>query len=162
MTRVLPVGLALLFLGCADRAEVARAERAAADEAARGEVVAALERYTIAARAVDGDAVAENFTLDGTLFEPGIAPLAGRETIRKFMKSFPGVKVHVATATPDEVQSFGDTAYVWGTYFEKLSFPGQPSSEQNGRFVMEWRKEAGGWKVRRYFRVPVTTATFQP
>jgi uncharacterized protein (TIGR02246 family) len=118
-----------------------------------------VEDYLIAARAVDGDAVASKFTLDGTLFEPGIQPLSGREAIRKFMKSFPGVQVHAATKTAEEIQVFGDVGYVWGAYFEKLSFPGQPTSEQHGRFVMEWRRQSSVWRVRRYFRVPVTTTT---
>jgi hypothetical protein len=48
---------------------------------------------------------------------------------------------------------------MWGSYFERLAFPGQPVSEQHGRFVIEWvRPPAGGWLIQRYYRIPLPTA----
>jgi hypothetical protein len=90
------------------------------------------------------------------LFEPGIQPVVGRDSIRAFIASFPGVKVHVATATPDTIEVFGETALLWGSYFERLSFPGQPTSEQHGRFVTEWVRQADGrWLIERFYRIPL-------
>jgi uncharacterized protein (TIGR02246 family) len=124
--------------------------------AARNEVVAALDRYQVAARAVDPDAIAGFFTATGTLFEPGITPIRGRDSIRAFIGSFPGVQVHTATATPDTIEVYGGTAYLWGSYYEHLAFPGQPESEQSGRFVMQWvRQPDGAWLIERHFRVPL-------
>jgi len=125
-------------------------------DSARAEVVAALDRYQVAARAVDPDAIAGFFTATGTLFEPGIDPIRGRDSIRAFIASFPGVQVHTATATPDTVEVYGGTAYLWGSYYEHLAFPGQPESEQHGRFVMQWvRQPDASWLIERYFRVPL-------
>ena len=124
----------------------------------RAEVLATLERYMEASRRVDADDIASFYASDGTLFEPGIQPVVGRETIRAFIESFPGVRVDVATATPDVVEVFDDTVIVWGTYHEELSFPGQPASAQDGRFVMEFVREGDRWLVQRLFRVPVETA----
>jgi uncharacterized protein (TIGR02246 family) len=125
------------------------------EAAARAEVAAALQRYQAAARRVDPDAIAAFYTENATLFEPGIAPVQGRESIRAFMGSFPGVQVEVADATPDTIEVFGGTAYLWGSYFERLAFPGQPVSEQHGKFVTEWvRQEDGRWLIHRFFRVP--------
>lgn len=123
---------------------------------ARREVVARLEAYTAAARAVDADASVAFFTDGGTLFEPGITPLVSRDSIRAFIRSFPGVVVDSAAATADTVQVFGRTAIVWGSFFERLRFPGQPESAQHGRFVMEWQRGADGtWRIHRYYRVPL-------
>lgn len=122
------------------------------------EIAQAMERYMVAARAVDPDAIAAFFTPTGTLFEPGISPVESRESIRTFIASFPGVRVEIATATPDTIEVFGDTALLWGSYFERLAFPGQPVSEQHGRFVTEWvRQSDGTWLIQRFFRVPVSS-----
>jgi uncharacterized protein (TIGR02246 family) len=124
----------------------------------RPSVIAALEHYMTAARAVDPDAIAACFAPTGLLLEPGIPPIEGREAIREFIVSFPGVDVQVAIATADVVEVFGDTALIWGSYFERLAFPGQPLSVQHGRFVIEWVRGAdGGWLILRFFRIPVPT-----
>ncbi len=108
------------------------------------------------ARAVNADSVAAFFTSNGTLFEPGIFPIVTPDSIRAFMASFPGVRVDSATAVPDTIEVFGNTALLWGSYFEKLAFPGQPPSEQHGKFVIEWLQQPdSSWKIHRYYRVPL-------
>ncbi len=89
-------------------------------------------------------------------------PIVSRDSIRAFIRSFPGVIVDSAFARADTVEVFGQTAIVWGSYFERLRFPGQPVSAQHGRFVMEWQREADGtWRIHRYYRVPLPTG-WQP
>ena len=128
----------------------------AAEATARDQVAAAMQRYMVHARAVNADSVAASFTPTGTLLEPGIFPIETRDSIRAFMASFPGVRVDSATATPDTIEVLGDTALLWGSYFERLAFPGQPLSEQYGRFVVEWlRQPDGAWLIHRYYRVPL-------
>lgn len=123
----------------------------------RKEVSIALQRYTDASRAVDADASSKFFTATGVLFEPGIPPIQGPDSIRAFISSFPGVQVDSATTTADVIEVFGDTAFVWGSYFEKLRFPGQPESTQNGKFVMEWVMQPNNreWLIQRYYRIPL-------
>lgn len=126
------------------------------EPAAAGEVARALQRYQAVARTVNPDSMAAFFTPGGTLFEPGIRPIQTRDSIRAFLASFPGVKVHVATATPDSIEVYGRTAYLWGSYHERLDFPGQPTSEQRGKFVTQWvRQDDGHWLIHRMFRVPL-------
>lgn len=123
---------------------------------AREAVAATLQRYQAAARTVNPDSIAAFYTPTATLFEPGIRPVRTRDSIRAFIASFPGVRVDVATATPDTIEVFGGTAFLWGSYFERLAFPGQPVSEQHGKFVIEWVRQADGrWLIERFFRVPV-------
>ena len=150
--RALPASLAIA-IACAagppDQAAVATT---------RQEIAQAMDRYMVAARAVDPDAIAAFYTETGTLFEPGMSPVETRAAIRAFMASFPGVRVEVATATPDAIEVFGDTVLLWGSYFERLAFPGQPVSEQRGKFVAEWvRQPDHTWLIERLFRVPVST-----
>jgi len=148
--------ISIFLIACASPSR--DADPVAKATATRAEVADAMQRYMVAARAVDPDAMAAFYAPTATLFEPGINPIEGRETIRTFMASFPGVKVDSASATPDTIEVFGNTALFWGSYFERLSFPGQPVSEQHGKFVAEWTRQADGqWLMQRHFRVPVTT-----
>lgn len=153
--RILPV--TSILLGACTVAPADHASAAAStDDAARTAVLARMDAYTVAARAVDADASAAFFAPGGTLFEPGIPPIVSPDSIRAFMKSFPGVIVDSAMARADTVEVFGETALVWGTYFERLRFPGQPESAQHGKFVMEWRQGADGiWRIERYYRIPL-------
>jgi hypothetical protein len=140
--------------GCATAAR--DPDSAATDVAARAAITSTMERYMVHARAVNADSVASFFTSDGTLFEPGIFPIVTPDSIRAFMASFPGVRVDSATAVPDTIEVFGTTALLWGSYFEKLAFPGQPLSEQHGKFVIEWVQQPdSSWKIHRYYRVPL-------
>ncbi len=83
-------------------------------------------------------------------------PITSPDSIRAFVASFPGVQVESASAVPDTIELHGNTGYLWGRYFERLVFPGQPRSEQHGRFVMQWERQPDGrWLIQRYFRVPV-------
>ncbi|MEW5918891.1 MAG: nuclear transport factor 2 family protein, partial [Gemmatimonadota bacterium] len=125
-------------------------------DAARHAIANTLERYMRHARAVNAESVATFFTANGTLFEPGIPPIVTRDSIRRFMASFPGVRVDSATAVPDTIEVYGDTALLWGSYFEKLAFPGQPESEQHGKFVIQWlRQPDATWQIHRYYRIPL-------
>jgi uncharacterized protein (TIGR02246 family) len=126
-----------------------------AETGGRAAVLSALERYMVAARAVDPEGIAAAFAPTGVLFEPGIFPIVSRDSLRLFVASFPGVQVESAAVVPDTIQLFGGTAYLWGSYYERLVFPGQPRSEQRGRLVIEWTRQGDGtWLIQRYFRVP--------
>lgn len=115
-----------------------------------------MQRYQVAARTVDPDSIAAFYTPTAILFEPGINPVQTRDSIRAFIASFPGVRVEVATATADTIEVWCGTALLWGSYFERLAFPGQPVSEQHGKFVTEWvRQSDGTWLIQRFFRVPI-------
>ena len=147
--------LALSVVAC-ERAQQTVA--GSAPNAARAEVEAAMQRYMAAARAVNADSMAASFAPDGELLEPGIPVVASRDSIRAFMGSFPGVRVDSATAVADTIEVMGDVAFYWGSYFERLAFPGQPASEQHGKFVIEWSRQSDGrWFIRRYYRIPLST-----
>jgi ketosteroid isomerase-like protein len=141
-----------LLLSCGRGSRVPDSARSAA---IRDTITAAMQRYQMAARSVNPDSIAAFYTPMAVLFEPGINPVRTRDSIRAFIASFPGVRVDVATASADTIEVWDDTALLWGSYFERLAFPGQPVSEQRGKFVAEWVRQADGtWLIQRLFRVP--------
>jgi ketosteroid isomerase-like protein len=115
-----------------------------------------MQRYQVAARSVNPDSIAAFYAPTAILFEPGIHPIQTRDSIRAFLASFPGVRVEVATATPDTIEIVDGMALYWGSYFERLDFPGQPQSEQHGKFVAQWVRQADGiWLIQRLYRIPL-------
>lgn len=155
--RLLLLATPALLLSCGPAHPVRDSAR---DAAVRDTIAAAMQRYQVAARAVNPDSIAAFYTPMATLFEPGINPVRSRDSIRAFIASFPGVRVEVATATPDTIEVWDGTALLWGSYFERLAFPGQPVSEQHGKFVAEWvRQRDGTWLIEKLFRVPMPTPT---
>ena len=51
------------------------------------------------------------------------------------------------------------------TLRERLSFPGQPVSEQDGRFVIEWTRsesDSAPWLIKRYYRIPLPGTRLGP
>ena len=149
--RYLSLGFFLVVACTSNRSDTASPE-SAGDRAA---IARTWDRYMVHARAVNADSVATFYTSNATLFEPGIFPIVTRDSIRAFMGSFPGVRVDSATAPADTIEVYGNTAYLWGSYFEKLAFPGQPESQQHGRFVIQWVKQPdGAWLIHRFYRVP--------
>jgi uncharacterized protein (TIGR02246 family) len=131
--------------------------------AAQAQIADTMERYQRAARTTNPDLIAAFYTPTGVLLEPGISPVHGREAIRAFIASFPGVRVDVATATPDEIEVWDGRALLWGSYFERLAFPGQPESEQHGKFVIRWaRQPDGAWLIQRFYRIPIATSEPMP
>jgi hypothetical protein len=152
-TRFLLLATSALLLSCGPARP---APDAARDAAIRDTVAAAMQRYQLAARSVNPDSIAAFFTPTAVLFEPGIHPVRTRDSIRAFIASFPGVRVDVATASADTIEVWGGAALLWGSYFERLAFPGQPVSEQHGKFVAEWVRQADNtWLMQRLFRVPI-------
>lgn len=128
----------------------------------RAQVADAMQRYQDAARSTDPDRISAFYTDTGVLLEPGIQPIVGRDAIRAFIASFPGVRVDVATATPERIDVWTNDSHnhaiLWGSFHEKLGFPSQPDSEQHGRFVTQWiRRADGSWLIERFYRIPIAT-----
>ncbi len=121
-----------------------------------------MNRYMVVARAVDAAAMAAFFTPTGVLFEPGIT-IQTPDSIRAFLASLPGVRVDSATTLADTIEVHGRMALFWGSYFERLAFPGQPVSEQEGRFVVQWLQQPDGrWMIHRYYRIPLPGTRLGP
>ncbi len=141
----------------------ASAEPAAADVAAKAremdkrEIGEAVQSYAAAIRAKTG--LADLFTEDGELINPGLDPLVGPEAIRSFLAPLASrVRIEEATMTPRAIDLYGDEAYVWGDYSQRVAVGERPLSTFAGRFVAQWHRADGRWKVRRMMVQPAPAA----
>ncbi len=128
----------------------------AADDSARREIEAAMQRYTALLKSGPVEALAGSYTADGELLEPGMAALHGREAIRSFLAPiFTAVDVESATTASEAVEVYGDAAYQWGTYRQRAAEHGKPAVDYHGRYVASWRREADGqWRIARFIVQP--------
>lgn len=144
--------MALLCASCTTTHDGAQPDEATV----RSEVERAMQGYESDSRLVHPDSIARWFAPGGVLFEPGIQPIVGPDSIRAFVAMFQGAKVDSASVSADTIEVHGSTALYWGSYFERLEFPGQPISEQRGKFIAEWvRQDDGRWLIARLYRVPL-------
>jgi len=123
--------------------------------AARAEVEGALREYALLQKAADAVRLSAFYTQDGELIEPGMQPLTGPEAIRKFLESFGAVRIETSSMDPEATEVFGDQAFQWGVYAQRVALAGQPPAEYRGRFVAQWSRQATGqWLIRRLLTQP--------
>ena len=61
--------------------------------------------------------------------------------------------------TPNVTEVYGDQAFQWGTYAQRVVVPGQPAADYSGRFVAQWsRRGDGRWLIRRLLTQPSPVA----
>lgn len=121
-------------------------------------IEARMQEYVATMRSMDVEQMAAFYSPTAELFEPGIPPIVSRDSILAFMRFFVGAKVNSATMEPNAIELFDSTAFYWGRYHENLDFPGQPTSDQEGRFVAEWKLQRDGtWLIERMYRIPLST-----
>ena len=112
------------------------------------EVRAASARWLQAVRTADVDRIAAFYAADGSFLVPN-APLArGREMVRAVWSQLlaaPNLALRWS-ASSIEVARGGDMACEIGTY--ELSMDGPAGRiEDDGKYVVVWRKTDGGWEV---------------
>lgn len=117
-----------------------------------------MQEYVATTLTMDVEKMAAFYSPSAELFEPGIPPIVSRDSILAFMRFFVGAKVNSAMVEPNAIELFDSTAFYWGRYHENLDFPGQPTSDQEGRFVAEWKLQRDGtWLIERMYRIPLST-----
>ena len=122
--------------------------------ASERQVRAAMDEYGRRLRAFTPDTLSALFASNGHMYEPGIH-VAGRDSIRGFMRSFAGVKIDSAVIDVDTVEVYDSTAYLWGTFRESYTMPGQPMTNESGRFIVRYVQEAtGAWMIQRFMVQP--------
>jgi ketosteroid isomerase-like protein len=125
---------------------------------ARAQVEAAVQSYAAAIRG-SVDKLADLFAPDGELIQPGMDPLVGPEAIRAFLAPLiKRVRIEEATMTSRAIDLYGDEAYVWGDYSQRVAVGEQPLATFTGRFVAQWHRAEGTWKLRRMMVQPAPTA----
>jgi ketosteroid isomerase-like protein len=132
---------ALLLAGCVNQ----KAEKMKFDRAV---VESRLQKYSALMLSMDTAGLAAMYAPDGEMVNPRVAPVKGRDAIRKFLGSYSDYKVlhneDVATSTLID----GDTAEQIGTYHQKVRAPDGQLFEATGRLEIEWAHTGPGeWLI---------------
>jgi hypothetical protein len=142
MKNLIPLLLPVLFFACTDR---------------KKEIENAMKVYDRNTFHMAADSLADTYTADGELGGKGMKTYIGRDSIRKFLKSFnPASITLISNGTKAKSIDFkGDTAVVEGTYEQKAKLNQNDTGIYVGTFTAKWMKgEQGKWLIRKMYTVP--------
>jgi ketosteroid isomerase-like protein len=132
----------LLLIGCADR---------------KSEIENAMRQYDHLTFRMNGDSLADSYLPNGILSGKGMKKFVGRDSIRKFLKSFNPADIHlISNSTKAESITFnGDTAIVLGNYEQKAKLAQGDTGVYKGKFTAKWMKENNRWLIANMYTTPV-------
>lgn len=116
------------------------------DRQAEAEAIMELERqWSAAFQEGDIDWIVDLHAANGRTLPPGSEPFVGPEAVRQLWTSLYRTEGLSLTFGPTEahVAEAGDLGYALGTY--EMTLP--DGTEDRGKYVVVWVKEAGEWKV---------------
>lgn len=115
----------------------------------REEILAFYPTWTEQVLAGDWEGMLELYAEDAVVMPPNHPALRGKEQVRAFMRSFP--RVTRAEFHVDEVDGYGDVAYVIGRYAMTLEPEGAPEPvDDEGKYIeIRRRQPDGGWLMSR-------------
>jgi uncharacterized protein (TIGR02246 family) len=98
------------------------------------------------------DSIMPLFADDAVLSFPDAADTRGQAAIREMLtNAFRSVKVEVLRANIDTIEVFDDAAYEWGTYDERYTETGKPTTQVEGRYLFRWARQPDGtWRISRF------------
>ncbi len=138
-----PLLLALVLLAaCADR---------------KSEIEKAVRQYDQLTFRMNADSLADSYLPNGVLSGKGMKKFIGRDSIRKFLKSFHTADIHlISNSTKAQSITFNrDTAIVNGTYEQKAKLAQGDTGFYTGTFSAKWFKENNRWLLADMYTVPV-------
>ncbi len=103
----------------------------------------AMKHYDNLILHTDAKGLSEMFTADGEMGSPGGNYIHGRDSIEKFLSQFAGIKVDEQKSKTDSIRRFGDTAFQYGTYYQRVHI-NNTTEEVHGRFEANWLIEPDG------------------
>lgn len=103
----------------------------------------AMQQYDKLILHTDAKGIAAMFTTDGEMVSPGSKTIQGRDSIEKFIAQFAGIKVEAQQSTTDSIHRFGDTAFQYGKYYQRVNI-NNTKAEIHGMFQANWLIEPDG------------------
>jgi len=146
---VVGVGLAILLV------LTVRMAAASAGAADVREIEAFNKRFQEATLRMDNAGAMALWADDGVTLLPGMAPVAGKKTITKWLDDLvaqmPGYKVTKQENEFHDLQISGDWASEWGTTYQVVQPPdGKPVIESYGKILLVLHREKdSGWKIKQ-------------
>jgi ketosteroid isomerase-like protein len=148
MRRIAAVGVAVVFAGCAPKAETpeqADARIATESAAARQAIEAANAEFVQHFNQAHGDIVSQAYAEDGMLAVVNAPVAKGRQAIAKMVSDLAPMKATLILAT-ESVAANGPLAVERGTYSLTMTPPGAPGPvTENGTFLVHWHKVGDRW-----------------
>jgi ketosteroid isomerase-like protein len=141
--------VSLLITACANR---------------KAEIENAMKQYDRLTFRMAGDSLADTYTPDGELGGKGMKTYIGRDSIRKFLKSFDPASIKLISNSTKvvSIDYKGDTAVVEGAYEQKAKLPQGDTGIYIGTFTAKWMKGEGGkWLIRKMYTVPTKLTTLK-
>lgn len=150
--RIVSFAFIFVVIGCASPAHDTRAISAAGTEQ---KLVLELANYGEALRRMDYDQVANFFVESGEVTHSGGEPVRGRESIRKFLKSFAEFKVLEYAIQAESIVVEGSAAKQTGFFSQTVVIPNGNTVRIRGRFEASWIQSSNGqWNLARMQTAP--------
>jgi ketosteroid isomerase-like protein len=131
-----------LLVACADR---------------KTEIEMAMQQYDRLTFRMAADSLADTYLPDGELGGVGMKTSVGRDSIRKFLKSFDpaSIKLISNSTKVTSVDFKGDTAVVKGTFEQKAKLAQGDTATYISSFTVKWLKGEGDkWLIRKMYTTP--------
>ena len=87
------------------------------------------------------------YTEDARVMPPNSAVIKGSDGVKMFGQGFIAGGLEDIKLTSREVVEFEDVAIERGDYWLKMAPEGQPAVEDEGKYVVLWKKTPDGWKL---------------
>ncbi|MGC4023091.1 MAG: nuclear transport factor 2 family protein [Cyclobacteriaceae bacterium] len=131
----------LILIGCTDR---------------KSEIEKAMKQYDQLTFRMSADSLADTYISNGVLSGKGMKKFVGRDSIRKFLKSFniSEIKLISNGTKATSINFNGDTAIVEGTYEQKAKLAQGDTGVYTGKFTAKWMKENGRWLIANMYTIP--------
>ena len=140
---VLTVGMAVclgLSVGCERPTGLSKADRTAVHQAQENDV-----KLT---NAQDWKGDLALYAEDATLMPPNQAAIQGKTPIQAWIEAYPPISNLQEQSL--EIEGQGNLAYDRGTYSMTVTHVGAKPTEDHGKYLTIWRKQAdGSWKISR-------------
>lgn len=122
----------------------------------KAEIEKAMKRYDRQTFLMAADSLTDTYTLLGELGGKGMKTYVGRDSIRKFLKSFDPTSITlISNGTKAQSIVFkGDTAIVEGSYEQKAKLAQGDTGIYTGTFHAKWVSEKGKWLIAKMYTEP--------
>jgi len=100
----------------------------------------------------DAERVSALYDADGAILFPDAPDVRGRSNVRDMLLNlFGSTRVESLEVSRELIEVFGNVAYEWGTYREVSRPQGKASVQEDGRYVMRWKRQVNGeWLISRF------------
>jgi len=120
------------------------------------EIENAMAQYDHYTFTMTTDSLANTYAADGELGGKGMKTIIGRDSIRKFLKSFEGASIKMISngTKANSVNFKGDTALVEGTYEQKARIGQGDTGIYIGTFSAKWVSIGSRWLLKKMYTLP--------